>query len=84
LQQIVKTSNLTTDYATPKTASGVFHSPAAEARRLTSDRLKADPLDRRIDQVYGGYGQQRRTRKWAAFAFVMTGLSAVIVREGHP
>ena len=52
-----------------KFASGLFPRPAAVARRLTKGRLKADPHIDELIRFDGGYGQQRRTRKWAAFAF---------------
>ena len=48
---------------------GLFPQAAADARRLTKCRLKADPHIDELIGFDGGYGQQRRTRKWAAFAF---------------
>src|SRR5580704_4747834 len=65
-----KTSNLTMDYLSTNRPSRLIPRPVVAATSLTKARLKADPHIEKFDQVDGGYGQQRRTRKWAAFAFL--------------
>src|ERR1700689_4821463 len=64
-----KTSNLTMDYLSTNRPSRLNPRPVVAATSLTKARLKADPHIVEFDQVDGGYGQQRRTRKWAAFPF---------------
>jgi hypothetical protein len=72
--------------ATKRTGAG-FSQIAGAARRLTKGALKADLRMDDLIRFDGGYGQQRRTRKWAAFAFVekpktlKASFSGVIVRQ---
>jgi hypothetical protein len=56
-------------WSASKFVRGRFARSAADARRLTKHRLKADLRIHDVIRFDGGYGQQRRTREWAAFAF---------------
>jgi hypothetical protein len=58
------------DYLSTDRPSRLIPRPVVAATSLTKGRLKADPHIEELIRLTGGMGSKRRTRKWAAFAFL--------------
>jgi hypothetical protein len=69
LQQITKNIKFHNTLDGVKIRQRAVSATRCRCTALDKGPPQSRPSHQRIDQVDGGYGQQRRTRKWAAFAF---------------